>query len=57
VAVEECASGRLSRLEVEARVNELRARLRLPDAVDVSGFWARAEANLAAFLKVARSQG
>jgi hypothetical protein len=57
VAVEECASKRLSRLAVEARVDELRARLRLPDAVDVSGFWARAEANLAAFLKVARSRG
>ncbi|WP_437795203.1 hypothetical protein [Sorangium sp. So ce693] len=56
-AVEECASGRLSRLAVEARVDELRARLRLPDAVDVSGFWARAEANLVAFLKVARSRG
>ncbi|WP_437990843.1 hypothetical protein [Sorangium sp. So ce145] len=56
VAAEECASGRLSRIAVEARVDELRARLRLPDAVDVSGFWARAEANLAAFLKVARSR-
>ncbi|WP_437741783.1 hypothetical protein WMF39_40280 [Sorangium sp. So ce1504] len=57
VAAEECASGRLSRVAVEARVDELRARLRLPDAVDVSGFWARAEANLAALLKVARSRG
>ncbi|WP_438033177.1 hypothetical protein [Sorangium sp. So ce204] len=56
-AVEECASGRLSRLAVEARVDELRARLRLPDAVDMSGFWVRAEANLVAFLKVARSRG
>ncbi|MDC0684515.1 hypothetical protein [Sorangium atrum] len=56
-AVEECASRRLSRLAVEARIDELRARLRLPDAVDVSGLWARAEANLAAFLKVAQSRG
>ncbi|WP_437598299.1 hypothetical protein WMF28_36945 [Sorangium sp. So ce590] len=56
VVVEECASGELSRLAVEARLDELRARLRLPEPVDLSGFSARAEANLVAFLNLARSR-
>ncbi|WP_437619684.1 hypothetical protein [Sorangium sp. So ce1151] len=57
VVADECASGELSRLALEQRLDELRARLRLPELVDVSGPHARAEANLTTFLALARSRG
>lgn len=45
-----CASGSLSRIDIEQRLDELRARTGLRDAVDISGFRPIAEANLSAFL-------
>jgi hypothetical protein len=50
VVSEECTSGALSRMEIALRIDELRARCRLPDAVDVSGWFPTAESQLTDFL-------
>jgi hypothetical protein len=46
VVADECASGDLSRAELELRIDELRARSRQPDAVDVDGWYPDTEARL-----------
>jgi hypothetical protein len=50
VVAEECASGDLAQAELELRIDELRARGRKPDAVDVNGWFRDAEARLKDFL-------
>ncbi|UQA58486.1 hypothetical protein [Polyangium aurulentum] len=50
----ECAAAGFGRVELERRVDELRARMGRPDFVDVTGWWAEAEASVAALLEAAR---
>lgn len=57
VVADECAEGTLSRSGIELRIDELRARLRLPEAVDVSGWWRSTNDRLTDFLGRARSRG
>jgi hypothetical protein len=57
VVADECAEGTLSRTGIELRIDELRARLRLPEAVDVSGWWRSTNDRLTDFLGRARSRG
>jgi hypothetical protein len=54
VVAAECAAEGFGRVELERRVDELRARMGRPDFVDVTGWWAEAEASVATLFEAAR---
>jgi hypothetical protein len=54
MVAEECAAGGFGRVEIERRVDELRARMGRAELVDVTGWWAEAEAGVAALIEAAR---